>query len=644
MKKSLRNFLILFLLLIGCVNLRFNILTAKAENLLPQIAFVGLDHYPLLEGETDTVYLTSKDYSGKVQYQIFMTKDEGEWYPLTDYLPAVDASTPFEYSIPQVFSKGNYRMAIRVKRADSSGAYANQYGAYDSAYPFSIECVQNNIEEQIKAKGEIVTDKEQYGLGETVKVSEIKGIDGLKSPYLYKLNVYDPSQNMWTNMDSGYTSNPEWKPSSTGKYILDLWVKSSKESGQEYEAWKLKVIDVNEISNDLKVVSVEDINNLVLQNEVCSLPTKLTATISDGSQKDLNVIWNTDVVDTTKAGTYVFEGTIQGYSKKVKYTLNVTDDSKKILYDIILNGMLNLSDEVNVLNYVKSQEDISKTFKAVLDEHPEIFYVNQDESVYYPTIGRITIKYRYSKSQIGDMKNLLDKKVEEIINKYIKPGISDYEKELAVHDYIVLNSVYDSENVKKNTIEPVSHTAYGLLINKIGVCDGYARAVMLILNKVGVETKYVEGTADGVSHGWNIVKIDGKYYQLDPTWDDPTPNVEGYVSHAYFNITDEEIAKDHIMNNNNYPKCTSTQANYFIKSNLVANNYNEFCNMVKQGIINRKTLMQFKVNNYNENVYKNVIADISRENPNLRNIINYDTSNYSYSAKQNIISFNIKYR
>lgn len=642
MKKVLRKFCIFTMVFITCIGLKFNAFSVNAETLLPQIAFVGLDHYPLLEGDTDTVYLTSTNYSGKVQYQIFMTKDDGEWYPLTDYLSPVDPSAPFAYNIPQVFTKGSYRMAIRVKRADSSGAYANEYGAYDSAYPFNIECV-DNTKDQITCKGDIITDKEQYGIGDAIKIQDIRGIDGAKAPYLYKLNIYDTDQNMWINSNFNYTSNPEWIPSRDGKYILDLWVKSGDGSDKEYEAWKIKVIDVNEISSNLKVIAVDDINTTILQNEVYNLPTKLNATISDGTKKDLTVTWNTESIDTSKTGTYIFEGSIKGYDNKVKLTLNITDDSKKVLYNIILNGMLNLSDEVNVLNYVKNENDVSSTFDLVLREHPEIFYFQRDESRYSPANGVISIKYGYSKAQINEMRNQLNNKVDEIISKCIKSGASDFEKELAVHDYIVLNTSYDSENVNKNSIPPLSHTAYGVLVNKVGVCDGYAGAMMLILNKIGVETMYVGGKAEGVDHAWNIVKIDGKYYQVDATWDDPSPDRKGYVSHAYFNVADNQILKDHTIDTYNYPKCTSSEANYFIKNNLEVNNYNEFYNTVKQILNSRKTSVQCKVNNYNENIYKQVIADIGKENPNLRNIINYETSTYSYNEKQNIIELNIKY-
>ena len=103
-------------------------------------------------------------------------------------------------------------------------------------------------------------------------------------------------------------------------------------------------------------------------------------------------------------------------------------------------------------------------------------------------------------------------KAREIISKVVKPNMSDLQKELALHDYVISNTKYDSENYIKNTIPKDSYSPYGALVNGIAVCQGYAEAMNLL------ETMIVVGDTDGEngweSHVWNIVKIDGVYYQL----------------------------------------------------------------------------------------------------------------------------------
>jgi hypothetical protein len=148
-----------------------------------------------------------------------------------------------------------------------------------------------------------------------------------------------------------------------------------------------------------------------------------------------------------------------------------------------------------------------------------------------------------------------------IIAKIIKPSMTELQKELAIHDYIVNNTKYDDENVKKNAISKDEHNAYGPLINGIGVCDGYANAAKLLFDAAGIESIVVTGKADNgtdggsVGHAWNIVKIDGKYYQIDTTWDDPVGSKD-VLSYEYFNVTDDKISKNHTWDKSSVPACT----------------------------------------------------------------------------------------
>ncbi|MBD3921158.1 hypothetical protein H8B09_20490 [Paenibacillus sp. PR3] len=97
--------------------------------------------------------------------------------------------------------------------------------------------------------------------------------------------------------------------------------------------------------------------------------------------------------------------------------------------------------------------------------------------------------------------------------------------------------------------DPLSHTANGALANGLAVCDGYATALQLLLTKVGIEAKVIEGTANNGSgkgyeaHAWNLVKLDGLYYHVDPTWGD------GYIGQLhYFLQPDQNMKRDHRWN------------------------------------------------------------------------------------------------
>ena len=125
-----------------------------------------------------------------------------------------------------------------------------------------------------------------------------------------------------------------------------------------------------------------------------------------------------------------------------------------------------------------------------------------------------------------------------------------YEQELAVHDYIVLNCEYDYDNYLNDTIPDVSYSAEGVFVNRTAVCAGYTEAFQLCMDILGIPCIEVSGMAynsgeEGGLHGWNAVQLEGEWYMVDVTWDDPVPDREGRVYHTYFNVTDEYLKKDH---------------------------------------------------------------------------------------------------
>lgn len=132
------------------------------------------------------------------------------------------------------------------------------------------------------------------------------------------------------------------------------------------------------------------------------------------------------------------------------------------------------------------------------------------------------------------------------------------EKIKAVNDYIVAKTAYS-----ENTISS-PHSAYALIAEGKAVCQGYALVAHQMLEKLGIETQYITGYVNGNElHAWNLVKVDGQWYHLDTTWNDPTPNREGVFTYNYFLVNDQQLAKDHVWERNDYPKATSAKYHYF---------------------------------------------------------------------------------
>ncbi|MDR0222782.1 MAG: Ig-like domain-containing protein [Oscillospiraceae bacterium] len=201
--------------------------------------------------------------------------------------------------------------------------------------------------------------------------------------------------------------------------------------------------------------------------------------------------------------------------------------------------------------------EVGKLAQRFIDEvsgNPELFFVNiakgfgggvsaswyRSKGVY--SFKLLDIKYHITKSEYAGMKKKLDAEVETALSA-VRYAETDAEKALAVHDYLILNCGYDNEALTKK--KPISHSAYGSLVNKTAVCEGYSNAYKLILNKLGVECSLV--SSEKAYHMWNYVKIDGNWYHTDVTADDPLYNgkndILGYVAHNNLLLSDAEIKK-----------------------------------------------------------------------------------------------------
>ena len=164
-------------------------------------------------------------------------------------------------------------------------------------------------------------------------------------------------------------------------------------------------------------------------------------------------------------------------------------------------------------------------------------------------------------------------KINEIIPRVIKSDMTDYEKELAIHDYIVTNCEYGYVDYSND----YAYRAYGALVQGKAVCNGYAEAMALLLNCVGVENEIMTGWASSELHAWNRVRLDGKWYQVDSTWDDPIPDRGSFAGHQFFNVTDEIMDDTHVWTIEDYEKCDAMDYNYFKVNNAIGD-YQAFKN------------------------------------------------------------------
>lgn len=127
---------------------------------------------------------------------------------------------------------------------------------------------------------------------------------------------------------------------------------------------------------------------------------------------------------------------------------------------------------------------------------------------------------------------LYEQKVAEVLAACVQEDMQDWQIALSIHDYLIANCVYDEAEQLR--------TGYDLLIKGSTVCSGYAELYQDLLTRCGIPCLQVESEA--MEHVWNLVQLDEKWYHVDVTWDDPTPDTKGFVQHKYFLRTDAEMS------------------------------------------------------------------------------------------------------
>lgn len=129
-----------------------------------------------------------------------------------------------------------------------------------------------------------------------------------------------------------------------------------------------------------------------------------------------------------------------------------------------------------------------------------------------------------------------------VLNRVLKNGMSDLEKETAVYNWMVNNISYDwtYQNVMRKTPRE-SFTPYGGLVNHTAVCLGCATTFQLLMDLAGVECITVVGASNysREDHSWNMVRLNRNWYCVDVTWDASGREKDW----KFFNITSGEMAE-----------------------------------------------------------------------------------------------------
>ena len=311
-------------------------------------------------------------------------------------------------------------------------------------------------------------------------------------------------------------------------------------------------------------------------------------TITYATDGDNEILYSEEV--NPQANLYMSNGTAD-YDEVIesqeieqeKYLAAAASSVNQDLVNIIKQAMYAGNKEnVNLLPYNATVDDFKNAFSVALRESMLASNATTDGgygysySYYGSQIYSFKLRFTDTTDEFIARRDKLESAVNSVVSE-IPTALSDEEKVLFVHDYLVYNCQYDHENYLAGTIPGDSYSAYGALINGICVCAGYSQAFTIIMDKLGIDSEYLVSSAE--NHAWNLVNLDGEWYHLDTTFDDPvytSPMDDrlGYVRHTYFLLNDAEMKADdcHTSWNDGYPASTSTKY-----SNNSVHNVNSNC-------------------------------------------------------------------
>ena len=236
------------------------------------------------------------------------------------------------------------------------------------------------------------------------------------------------------------------------------------------------------------------------------------------------------------------------------------EDLSQELITKVADAMFSFSPSVDISSFNISTDETVALFSAVAKYYPsEYSLISKSDFtykiIYSPSRGVITsIRFYYGENANIDNYRRRVNETNDAINSLVQKtkGMTDFEKTLYVHDYIVLNCEYDldllamleADGTLDGEIRSERYTEYSVLVNGTGICGSYALAYRAVMNACGVDCLYL--SSNEMNHAWNLIKLDGKWYHVDCCWDDPVPDTLGIARRTYFLRTDDEIMQlDH---------------------------------------------------------------------------------------------------
>lgn len=264
----------------------------------------------------------------------------------------------------------------------------------------------------------------------------------------------------------------------------------------------------------------------------------------------------------------------------IYYAYHSLDDDGRRLYLEILDALKNMSDDVTVSTL--DSEQLDRSFECVLRDHPELFYVEgfkYTEHFLGDALTKISFEGTYSATKEEAETDIaeIEKKLSECMRE-APLNEDEYSTVKYLYDYLIDSTEYDKNAENNQNIRSV-------FLGGRSVCQGYAKAMQYMLQRAGIQSFLVTGYTGAERHAWNLARVNGQYYYLDPTWGDASYSYSGSegmeeeafsppINYDYFLVTNDEISKTHSFEAFlELPACDSMEDNYYVREGLFFESY-----------------------------------------------------------------------
>ena len=217
------------------------------------------------------------------------------------------------------------------------------------------------------------------------------------------------------------------------------------------------------------------------------------------------------------------------------------------LEERIVEGIKAWQTNIDVSGLGLTSDDIDNgAVKYIINSHPE--FISLSGGYRYWTSGSTITKIEFTYlTNAKEEQQELDAALQEVKSKIDTSGMSDEEIVLAYHEYLTSTVAYAYEDYFNGTIAANhGYDMYGALVKHSCVCQGYAETMFYLLREAGLSCAIA--SSENINHAWNIVKIHGKWYHIDATWDDPVWDMPGRSYHDYFLVSFDTMNKNTLIN------------------------------------------------------------------------------------------------